>query len=151
MLFVMCLTREVRKLLDATGLIATAVADINENCNSQRKSNRLRKFTKEAVPGDTELHEYCRAGRHADLLQAMFTNSSLDINSKNSAGNTPLHLACLVNSFHCMKFLLEEAGDQTVDFKATDIEGRTPLHCAVYVNALDIAKMLLKKGGEQIQ
>ncbi|XP_055926046.1 uncharacterized protein LOC129957639 isoform X1 [Argiope bruennichi] len=121
--------------------------------DSPRKSIRvkkLKKFSKEPIPGDTDLHECCRLGRPADLLTALYGNKKKDINVKNSAGNTPLHEACLASSYLCSKFLIEEAGDRTIDYRATDNEGRTPLHCAVYVNAFDIVNLLLNRAGNAL-
>ncbi|GFQ86467.1 hypothetical protein TNCT_453681 [Trichonephila clavata] len=123
---------------------------MSSSSSSPRKSKRLKKFDEEPTPGDTELHEYCRTLKPADLLKTLFSNPRLDINTKNNAGNTPLHVACLAGSYHCVKFLIEDSGDRIPDFKATDNEGRMPLHCAVHANALDIAKFLLKRGGYEL-
>ncbi|GFY16519.1 hypothetical protein TNCV_735481 [Trichonephila clavipes] len=125
----------------------TQDVEMSSSSSSPKKSKQLKKFNKEPTPGDTELHRYCRTLRPADLLQTLLDNPRLDINTKNSAGSTPIHVASLAGSYHCIKFLIEDSGDRLVDFKAVDNEGRTALHCAVHTNALDIAKLLLKRGG----
>ncbi|CAL1261683.1 unnamed protein product [Larinioides sclopetarius] len=100
--------------------------------------------------GDTDFHICCRSNRFDNLLEAMYADKSKDINAKNCLGMTPLHEACLVGSYLCCKFLIEESGVRKVDFRATDNEGRTPLHFAVYTKALDVVNLLIKRGGSDL-
>ncbi|GBN65310.1 hypothetical protein AVEN_242516-1 [Araneus ventricosus] len=78
------------------------------------RGKKLKKFSKVPIPGDTNFHNGCRLGRPADLLCALYEGKTHDINKKNSAGNTPLHEACLASSYLCCKFLIEESGGKNI-------------------------------------
>ncbi|GBL75475.1 hypothetical protein AVEN_194650-1 [Araneus ventricosus] len=110
---------------------------------SNLKSGKKRK-------GDTDFHVCCRTNRFDNLLEALYAHKSKDINAKNSLGITPLHEACLADSYLCCKFLIEESDVRKVNFRAVDCQGRTPLHFAVYKKALDVVNLLLKRGGSDL-
>jgi ankyrin repeat protein len=84
--------------------------------------------------GNTLLHEQCERG-HLKNAKYLIEHYNADVNAKNDAGLTPLHLACKGNIFplykksslKIVKFLIEE---QTADPEVTCNEGKTALHHA---------------------
>ncbi|GIZ03839.1 ANK_REP_REGION domain-containing protein, partial [Caerostris extrusa] len=107
---------------------------------------KLNNGIKNKVPGDTDLHRFCRKGKSADLKEILSRGKCPYINVKNSAGRTPLHEACISSNFSCCKILLEETKTNEVDLKATDNDGYTPLHFAVLMNSREIVQYLLTHG-----
>lgn len=62
-----------------------------------------------------------------------------DVNTRDDAGNTPLHFA---QSIDCVEVLVKNGADANV----TNLIGNTPLHYAVYRNSLPIVKYLVEQG-----
>ncbi|XP_038862181.1 85/88 kDa calcium-independent phospholipase A2 isoform X1 [Salvelinus namaycush] len=62
------------------------------------------------------------------------------INARDGAGQTPLHLACERGEVACVRELLEECQART-DIK--DKNGETPMHCAAKQDSATIIQMLL--------
>lgn len=65
-------------------------------------------------------------------------------NAKDSAGDTPLHLASLAGHLEVVKYLVSQGGSAT----ATDHMGSTPLHKAACGGRVEVAEYLLKKGAD---
>lgn len=68
--------------------------------------------------------------------------NQIDINSKDKAGNTPLHWACYNSSEEALSFILK----YSPDINASNKIGMTPLHIAVYTEKPSLIKKLIKKG-----
>jgi ankyrin repeat protein len=66
----------------------------------------------------------------------------VNVNSKDSTGETPLHAAAKANRVNLVRLLLEHGADR----KAEDVYGGTPLHYAASHGAPDAAKVLLSAG-----
>lgn len=64
---------------------------------------------------------------------------------KNNLGETPLHVACFIQSFSCAEALLKTPG---TDVNAVDRAHRTPLHFAVMTStsSAEFVELLLKNG-----
>lgn len=58
----------------------------------------------------TRLHKYCRDNKFGDVYQ-MLSISCANVNAKDHAGCTPLHIACQAGSFSCVKVLIEETAE----------------------------------------
>lgn len=65
---------------------------------------------------------------------------------KNHMGQTPLHVACSVQSIPCVELL--SAGAAVANINAVDREHRTPLHFAVMStdSSVELLQLLLKRG-----
>lgn len=67
---------------------------------------------------------------------------------KNHLGQTPLHVACFVQSIPCVELL--SAGSASANINAVDREHRTPLHFAVMStdSCAELVQLLLKRGAQ---
>ncbi|QQR49313.1 ankyrin repeat domain-containing protein [bacterium] len=72
------------------------------------------------------------------FLERVISNDE-DVNTRDGAGNTPLHFA---QSIDCVEVLVKNGADANV----TNLIGNTPLHYAVYRNSLPIVKYLVEQG-----
>ncbi|XP_035229779.1 SMC5-SMC6 complex localization factor protein 1-like isoform X1 [Stegodyphus dumicola] len=126
-----------------------------KNGSTSRSCNR-NLVVKSSVKGNTKLHESCKKNKYGDLMD-LVRSCGKDINAKNDRQRTPLHEACLAESYFCAHILLSETGKgfslyniPPVDINASDSEGFTPLHYAVAKNLVPVAKELLDRGGLQL-
>jgi len=85
------------------------------------------------------LHEAVRS--NGDLSHAMKTDTST-LNTLDTSGFTPLHLACLHNNFDALEFLLRHRAD----VHRLDRQGETALHMAAYRGLTHFASALLDAG-----
>lgn len=82
------------------------------------------------------LHQASEGGNTTKVRQ-LLRNDSIDVNSRDKYGCTPLHVALNAD---VAKFLLR---DKRVDHGAEDYVGRSALHYAVLKRRLDVIKVLL--------
>ncbi|MHC4873425.1 MAG: ankyrin repeat domain-containing protein [Planctomycetota bacterium] len=66
----------------------------------------------------------------------------IDINAKDSKGNTALRCAAYSGHTEIVKLLLEKKADVSIK----DSKGRTPLHAATYKNHIKIVDLLIRHG-----
>lgn len=83
------------------------------------------------------LHWHSAKG-NVDIMKYLLQNTESDINSKDSAGKTPLCIAVQTKKLDAVKFLVENGAD--LDIK--DNEGNTPLDYAVKNKSEKIIKFL---------
>ncbi|KAJ8406694.1 hypothetical protein AAFF_G00296100 [Aldrovandia affinis] len=80
---------------------------------------------------------------HTGLRECLKHNHVLSqINSKDGAGQTPLHLACKRGDLACIQELLDECQART-DIK--DGEGDTPMHCAAKQDSPNVVQALCSR------
>ena len=72
------------------------------------------------------------------------TQAAPDVNTKDENGQTPLHLAALVNDYEKVQMLLNSGAD----VNAKNNSNYTPLHYAANEDAHEIAELLLKNGAD---
>lgn len=70
---------------------------------------------------------------------------SLVLNTPDSQGNTPLHLAVLENDIEMIKLLIHHGAD----VNATDAQSNTPLHLAIKQGYLDLVPYFLRLNVQQ--
>ncbi|XP_053973315.1 uncharacterized protein LOC128873643 [Hylaeus volcanicus] len=89
------------------------------------------------------LHSAIRAG--AVEIVKLLLERGASVVEKNHMGETPLHVACFVQSMKCVELLLESPGTNT---NAVDRAHRTPLHFAVMTtrSSAKLVEILLKHG-----
>ena len=116
------------------------------------KQNKNLLINEQDKDGNTALHHlaiYVYAGNYldnwnealAETLTFVLAYPGIDINIKNNARNTPLHLAARSHSSYVMvEMLLEVEG---VALNARNLLGMTPLHYAAERGHVDSAKHLL--------
>ncbi|KAI4301320.1 hypothetical protein L6164_034608 [Bauhinia variegata] len=89
---------------------------------------------------DCVLHEAAAVNR-VDLMEILFKFlGSIDVNSVNSDGRTPIHVAALHGHVKAIEFCLSVGGNPEV----TDFKGWTPLHCAASQGQLKAVECLLE-------
>ena len=91
--------------------------------------------------GSTALHFAARRGNE-EVAELLVHHDRVDVNSKDSAHMTALHLACVSGNVTISKMLLE----QGADIRAKSTELMTPLHTAVYNGNSEIAALILRTG-----
>ena len=77
------------------------------------------------------------------MAELLVHHTKLDVDSKDSAYMTPLHLACVSGNVAISRMLL----DQGADIRAKSTALMTPLHIAVSHANSDVAAMILRAGG----
>ncbi|CAF0935373.1 unnamed protein product, partial [Didymodactylos carnosus] len=84
----------------------------------------------------TEIHQACRFGLVQHIENLLFYRA--DINAKNTAGNTPLHVCAANNQESCARVLLFRGADTTSINKAN----QTPYELALVSQNLSIASII---------
>ena len=92
--------------------------------------------------GSTALHFAARRGNE-EVAELLVHHDRVDVNSKDSAHMTALHLACVSGNVTISKMLLE----QGADIRAKSTELMTPLHTAVYNGNSEVVALILQAGG----
>ncbi|XP_076276577.1 ankyrin repeat domain 61 water witch [Lasioglossum baleicum] len=89
------------------------------------------------------LHSAIRAG--AVEIAKLLLDRGASVVEKNHMGETPLHVACFVQSIECVQLLLDAPG---TNVNAVDRAHRTPLHFAVMTthSSAKLVDVLLKHG-----
>ncbi|XP_078041945.1 transient receptor potential channel pyrexia-like [Augochlora pura] len=89
------------------------------------------------------LHSAIRAG--AVEIVKLLLDRGASVVEKNHMGETPLHVACFVQSIECVELLLDSPG---TNINAVDRAHRTPLHFAVMTthSSAKLVDVLLKHG-----
>ena len=96
--------------------------------------------------GSTALHFAAHRGND-QVAELLVHHAKIDVDSKDSAYMTPLHLACVSGNAAISRMLL----GQGADIRAKSTELMTPLHTAVYNGNSDVAAMILRAGGWPVQ
>ena len=92
---------------------------------------------------DNILHLACEYG-HAHIVDIILRDMTVNVNSKDSSGETVLHTVC--KSGNNKIFTLLRMLSKGIDMTATDKDGNTPLHLACKTGSLEICEEILKKG-----
>ena len=89
------------------------------------------------------LHSAIRAG--AVEIVKLLLDRGASVVEKNHMGETPLHVACFVQSIECVELLLDSPG---TNINAVDRAHRTPLHFGVMTthSSAKLVEVLLKHG-----
>ncbi|XP_043605174.1 transient receptor potential channel pyrexia isoform X2 [Bombus pyrosoma] len=89
------------------------------------------------------LHCAIRAG--AVKIVKLLLEQGASVVEKNHMGETPLHVACFIQSIKCVELLLDSPG---TNINAVDRAHRTPLHFAVMTtySSAKLVELLLKHG-----
>jgi hypothetical protein len=85
-----------------------------------------------------------RTGRHNYEEVKLLIENGVNVNSQNTFGRTPLHVAVESGNLNLVKLLIEKGANLDIQ----DRDGRTPLHMAAMSNSLDIVKLLIEKGAD---
>ena len=96
--------------------------------------------------GSTALHFAAHRGNE-QVAELLIHQAKIDVDSKDSAHMTPLHLACVSGNTAISRMLL----DQGADTRAKSTELMTPLHTAVYNGNSEVAAMILEAGVWPVQ
>ena len=91
--------------------------------------------------GSTALHFAVRRGND-QVAELLVQHAKVDVNSKDSAHMTALHLACVSGNATISKMLLEQGAD--INAKSTEL--MTPLHIAVCNGNIEVAALILRAG-----
>ena len=89
----------------------------------------------------TALHFAARRGNHK-VAELLLDHAKVDINEKDFAHMTALHLACVSGNIAISKMLLGRGAD----IRAKSTELMTPLHTAVYHGNAEVAALILRTG-----
>ncbi|KAF7804797.1 ankyrin repeat domain-containing protein 50-like [Senna tora] len=89
---------------------------------------------------DSSLHEAAAMNR-VDLMEALSESfGNKEINSVNSEGRTPIHVAALHGHVEAIQFCVSNGGNPNL----ADYEGWTPLHCAASRGQVKAVECLLE-------
>ncbi|PWW74906.1 ankyrin [Tuber magnatum] len=88
---------------------------------------------------ETPLAIACRCG-HASVVQELLADERVDVNSRDDAGFTPIHLSITNSRSDILRLLLSHS---FVDPLVPHVSGRTPLHTAAELGNLDAFRQLL--------
>ncbi|GAF80317.1 unnamed protein product, partial [marine sediment metagenome] len=89
------------------------------------------------------LHKAASDGRRTADVEKLLANG-VDVNSRDRAGMTPLHLVAFLGHIKTAKLLIVHGAD----VNAIDDKGETPLHLAADGGQLEIIKLLLDAGAD---
>lgn len=97
------------------------------------------------LPAPTPLHAAVKRG-NLNELKAVLESNPATLNSKDSDGATPLHLAVAVShrSIDVTQFLISSGAD--INVKGTS--GNTPLHYTAWLGLAGMAQILLNAGAD---
>ena len=92
-------------------------------------------------------------GRKVDIWEAAYDgnieavkhhlDAGVDVNVKDEGGETPLHVAALMNNAEVAELLIDEGAE--VNAKGV-LDGNTPLHWAAWNGHTEVAEFLIEKG-----
>ncbi len=104
------------------------------------KTNQSEKALAQILKKSQSLHQVVRRNNAPGIV--LFVINGADINERNSAGETPLHVAAQFGYLHCLARLLQ----LKANINAQDNVGKTPLHHAVGWKHNECVWMLLAQG-----
>ena len=85
------------------------------------------------------------AGVSDTLFPAELGEKSVEINSRDSTGDTPLHVLAWQNDVEGAEVLIAAGAD----VNAIGEMGYTPLHAAIAVNSVEMATLLIRSGAKR--
>ncbi len=95
----------------------------------------------------SQAYKVIRESSERDHISPFFEEKVLTADSKDSLGNTPLHVCCDAGNLEGVKYLIEEQG---ADVMATNLDNENPILNAALVESKEIVEyLLLKRGKEQ--
>jgi ankyrin repeat protein len=112
-------------------------------------------LTRDKFLGDSALHHACRCGipvsSFQELLHCMARGSGKGnliqklLTSKNSRGQTPMHIVCAYRHSHLLESLLQNCSPSLLQkiFRTQDDDHKTPLLAAIQAEATDVVMTLL--------
>ena len=88
---------------------------------------------------------HCAIRNQSDSVVELLIERGADVSQRNYFNETPLHVACAVQSVPCAKMLLEKS---VVELTAVEEKNRTPLHFAVMStrSSVELVELLIEKG-----
>lgn len=78
-------------------------------------------------------------------IQQALIDAGVDLQGRDNAGNTLLHVAAYAGDGEMCKFLADRGG---LDVDARTVDGNTPLHCAASMGKSEAIDQLLKDGAD---
>lgn len=94
-----------------------------------------------SADGTCPLYLACQEG-HAGTVLHMLLERNVDVDHRNNAGKSPLHVACLKNQIDIVKYLLIKGANINV----RDNKENSPLDLALDHGWIDLAQFLKDKG-----
>ena len=95
--------------------------------------------------GWTLLHYACCEDSRSPVIPLLLAHPGIDVNVKNSHGETPFYYACAHGHTRCAREMLK---DSRVIMNETNDEGYTPLFWAAYYGRLDVIRWWIASGRE---
>lgn len=117
-------------------------------CGNRSVAECLLKIARDPVKiidneGATLLHK-AAWGNLPELANVLLLEHNMDIDSKDYAGRTALHVAAYQGNTRILKYLVEHAAN----VNAVDNEGRTPIFSGTYDGNLKTIKLLCEYGAD---
>ncbi len=94
---------------------------------------------------ETPLHWAAEMG-YEEIVTLLLEKYQVDVNAKNSLGDTPLYKACLLNNTRSRSSIIEKLLKRGADVHYIDNNGKCLLQYIIEQGKVEVAKSLLKNG-----
>ncbi|CAI27668.1 Conserved hypothetical protein [Ehrlichia ruminantium str. Gardel] len=85
------------------------------------------------------------------IVEQLFVNYNIDVNTQNMYGYTALHFAAMYNAKRCAEFLLKCNSGKSVVLRKHVKSSITPFHLAAASGSIDVLKLLVKYNPDDIE
>ena len=117
--------------------------DVRKLAELMRQDPGLKVNTGDGDDGWTLLHHACFRNDGSPLIPLLLAHPDIDVNVKNTKGETPFHIACRHGSASCVREMLR---DSRVKVNELNNDGYTPLFWAAYHGHIEVIKWLIASG-----
>eukprot|EP01038_Epipyxis_sp_PR26KG_P004780 gene4780-6704_t len=135
---------EIKRLQD----IEDGVISVAQDTVADGSSSVLHSYGNQSIISSNEsqsmVYGHSHGHGHSGLMDSSYTTELINLlNTRSKNGTTPLHMACMSNSYQAVSLLINQRG---VVIDVFDGGHETPLHKAGRINSFQIYRALQSKG-----